>query len=59
MLPCGNIYHLTLTNSVPTCCPTCVPTYCPHIDQHVLILDIHLFDHLEFFVEIELEILMH
>ena len=24
----GNIYLLTLTNSVPTCWPTCVPTYC-------------------------------
>ena len=24
-------------------------TYCPHIAQHVLILAIHLFDHLELF----------
>ena len=49
MLPFGNIYHLNLTNSVSTYWPKCVPTYCPHIGQHVLILDIHLSDHLELF----------
>ena len=35
MLPFGNIYHLSLTNSVPTHWPTCIPTYCSHISQHV------------------------
>ena len=48
-LPFGNIHHLTLTNNVPTHWPTCVPTYCPHIGNHVLMLDIHYFDHLELF----------
>ena len=49
MLNFGIIDHLTLISSVPTCWPTCVPIYCPHVDQHVLILAIHLFHHLELF----------
>ena len=49
MLPFGNIYHLIFTNSVPTHWPTCVAIYCPHVGQHMLIYDIHLFDHLEYF----------
>ena len=52
MLPFGNIYHLTLINSVPIHWPLCAPIYCPHIGQHVLILSIHVFDHLELFLEI-------
>ena len=47
MIPFGNMYDLGLTNSVPTHWPTCVPTYCLHIGQHLLILAIHLFDHLD------------
>ena len=41
MLPFGDIYHLCLSTSVPT--------YCPQVGQYVLILDIHLFHHLEVF----------
>ena len=49
VLPFGNIYHLTFTNSVSTDWPSCVPTYYPHVGQNVLIFAIHLFDHLELF----------
>ena len=43
VLPSANIYHLNVTNSVPTSWPTFVPTYCPQVGQHVLILNRHLF----------------